>query len=131
MNYRFEYCGNTDYCGLHVDKKISENFVPSYEPNELISMMKGTEGVEEITLHQYSISFKRGLAFTRERVLTSALGILKIWLEQNGHITPDEPLIQLPTYRQDIELNVKCPHCLELQKREDAEYERNWSSYDD
>lgn len=133
MKYRIEYMGNPDYVTLHVTVKLTdENFVNDIvtttdtATNELYSLCKDVHGAQEISLHPYSISLKRGGAFDRDEVVMNCLEGLKPWFSINHGVDTFE---QLPTLRSDL-MYKKCRECQKVEDREWAELARDMDTRD-
>ena len=120
MKFRYEFNGNHEYVTLHVTERlIDSDFynktikVMRDDPKarELLTLMSGARGVQEVSIRPYEITARRGSAFDRLEVLDSLRDQLKIWFEVQGL---REDWTQLPTLRSDI-LGHQCAQCAQEQ----------------
>jgi hypothetical protein len=132
INYRYEYCGNSEYVELHVTVRLTDEeyavsrhgYKTEYNEQDTfrIGLIYSVSGVTEARMNNYSIVAKRGAAFERDQILDGLLEVVKM-------LYPGDKFHQLKTLRNDINFH-QCAQCIEEQNREIAATMRDLDTLD-
>ena len=104
MKYQLEYCPNPDCLKIHVDKRLTDKMIESWDTEEgglcsfddrptpaHILEMFAVDGVDKVSVNRYNFQISKGTVFEWDALVPQLLAIIKKYYEPEGEMVEAKP----------------------------------------